>query len=146
MALLVSPLVMGSFCRWRGKAAGVDGRLEGGCRAHVVVTNVLPAASGRRMGVGFGCLQRTAAAGVAWKLLVRCGTASEDSACSNDIMGELGLQRTTAGCSASFDNSGAIHRRKTSQTTTWLDSMTAEVVCVGGATRCCRPRSTAWLF
>jgi hypothetical protein len=30
VVLPVLSLVMGGFCRWRGKAAGADGRLEGG--------------------------------------------------------------------------------------------------------------------
>jgi hypothetical protein len=51
----------------------------------VVAAKIMPAARGRRMGVGLGGLQRTAAAGVAWQLLIRCGTASEDSARSNNI-------------------------------------------------------------
>ena len=52
------------------------------------------AARGCCMFVGSDCLQRTAAAGVAWQLSVRCGTASEDGTCGNGIMGHLGLQRT----------------------------------------------------
>jgi hypothetical protein len=77
---------------------------------------------------------------------VRCRTASEDGACSNDIVGQLGLQRIAAGCSASLDDSDAVHHRKTTQMTIWLDGMTAEVVCAGGAMRCCRPGGAARLF
>ena len=58
------------------------------------------AARGCRMFVGCDYLQRTAAAGVAWQRLVRCGTASEDDACGIGIVGRLGLQHTAAGCSA----------------------------------------------
>jgi len=43
-----------------------------------------------------GCLQRTAAAGVAWQLTVWCGTASEDGARGIDTVGRLGLQRTVS--------------------------------------------------
>ena len=80
-------------------------------------------ATGRHMDVGFGCLQRTAAAGVAWQLSVRRGTASEGGACSTNIVGRLGLQRTAAGCSALLGDSGVVHRRMTAQATTWLASM-----------------------
>jgi hypothetical protein len=90
VALPVSSLVMGGFCRWRGKAAGVGGWLEGGCRAHMMAAKIMLAARGHCMGVGLGCLQRTPAAGVAWQLPVRCGTAS-DGACSNNTVGRLGL-------------------------------------------------------
>uniref|UniRef100_K3XQX5 Uncharacterized protein n=1 Tax=Setaria italica TaxID=4555 RepID=K3XQX5_SETIT len=58
------------------------------------------AARGCCMVVGFGCLQRSAAADVAWQRSVRCGTASEDGACGNDNVGRLGLQRIAAVCSA----------------------------------------------
>ena len=61
---------------------------------------VMVAAGGCRIVVGCSCLQRTAAAGVAWQRSVRRGTASEDGACGIDIMGRLGLQRAVAGCSA----------------------------------------------
>jgi len=130
---------MDGFRRWRGMAVGAGVWLDGGCRALVEAANIMPATRGLRMGVGFGFLQRIAAAGVAWQLSVRRRTASEDGACSNDTKGRLGLQRTAAGCSASLGGSGVVHRRKTAQTTTWLAGMMAEAVCAGGATRCCRP-------
>jgi hypothetical protein len=50
----------GGTARW----LGVGGRLEGGCRSHVEASEVMLVARGCHMGVGFGCLQRTAAAGV----------------------------------------------------------------------------------
>ena len=109
----------------------------------MAVANIMPAARGLRMGVGFGCLQRIAVVGIAWQLSVRRGTASEDSSCSNDTKGRLGLQRTAAGCSASLGDSGAIHRRKTARTTTCFAGMMAATVCAGGATRCCRPAVVA---
>ena len=56
-------------------------------------------------------------AGVAWQLSVRCGTASVDGACGNDIVGRLGLQRTAAGGSAELSYVGAVHHRKTAQAT-----------------------------
>lgn len=37
-----------------------------------------------------------------WQLPLRHGTASEDGACSNDILRRLCLQRTAAGCTASL--------------------------------------------
>ena len=58
------------------------------------------AARGCRMFVGSDCLQRTAAAGVAWQRSVRCGTASEDGTCGIVIVGRLGWQRIAAGCLA----------------------------------------------
>ena len=72
-----------------GLAGGLtaSGELEGGCRAHAAVIKILLAVGGRHMDVGFGCLQRTAAAGVAWQLSVRCGTASKGGACGTGIMG-----------------------------------------------------------
>jgi len=146
MALPVLPRVMGGFRRWRGKAAGAGGWLNRGCRALIAAAKIVPAARGLHKGVGFGYLQRTALAGVAWQLLVWCRTSSEDGARSNDTMGRLGLQRTAAGCSALLGNSGVVHRQKTAQTTTWLAGMMAEGVCAGGATRCCRPVGVARLF
>jgi hypothetical protein len=55
-----------------------------------------------------------------WRLalFVRRGTASEDSTRSNDIVGRLGLQRITAGCSALLGDSSAVHHRKMAQVTT----------------------------
>jgi hypothetical protein len=64
-----------------------------------------------------GCLQRTAAASVAWQRSMRRGTALEDGACGNNIVGRLGLQRTAAGCSAWLGPSGAVQRRKMAQVT-----------------------------
>ena len=127
-------VTMGGFCRWRGKAAGADGWLEGGCSAFVAVAKFTPA--GRRLctGVGSFCLQRTTAAIVAWQLPVRCGTASEDGARNIDTVGRLGLQRTAAGCSASLSDSGAVHRQKTVRTITCFAGMMAAAVCGSGAT------------
>ena len=93
-------VAMGGFCRWRGKAAGADGWLEGGCSAFVAVAKFTPAGKGLCTSVGSCYLQRTTAAGVAWQLPVRCGTASEDGARSIDTVGRLGLKRTAVGCSA----------------------------------------------
>ena len=93
-------VAMDGFCRWRGKAADADGWLEGGCSAFVAVAKLTPAGRGLCTGVGSCCLQRTTAAGVAWQLPVRCGTASEDGARSIDTVGRLGLKRTAVGCSA----------------------------------------------
>lgn len=42
--------------------------------------------------VACGCLQRSAAAGIAWQLLGQHGTTSEDGVCSANIVGQLGLQ------------------------------------------------------
>ena len=78
----------------------------------MAAANSMLAARGLRMDVGFGCLQRIAAAGIAWQLSVRRETASEDGACSNNTKGRLGLQRAAAGCSAALGGSGAVHHRK----------------------------------
>jgi hypothetical protein len=53
-------------------------------------------------------------------------------------MGQLGLQWIAACCLASLNDSGAVHRRKMAQTTTWLDGTTVEGVCAGGAERTSR--------
>ncbi|RCV19025.1 hypothetical protein SETIT_3G350500v2 [Setaria italica] len=70
------------------------------CRAHMEAIAVMVVSRGCLMVIGFGFLQRTAAAGVAWQRSVRRRTASEDCTCGNGIVGRLGLQRTAAGCSA----------------------------------------------
>ncbi|KAF8768736.1 hypothetical protein HU200_007294 [Digitaria exilis] len=44
-------------------------------------------AEGCHMVVGCGCLQRTAAASVAWQSAIRCGTSSKDGA--SDFFGLL---------------------------------------------------------
>ena len=75
-------------------------KLNGCCRAYVVVFAAMVAVGGCRMIVDCGCLQRTAAAGVAWQPLVRCGTASEDGACGVGSVGRLGWQGTAAVCPA----------------------------------------------
>ena len=82
---------MGGFCRWHGKAADADGWLDGGCCGFVAVAKLTPAGRGFCIGVGSCCLKRTTAAGVAWQLPVRCGTALEDGARSIDTVGRLGL-------------------------------------------------------
>ena len=74
------------------------------------------------MDVGFGCLQRTAAVGIAWQLSVRHGTASEDGACGTIIVGRLGLQWTVADWSGLLGNSGVVHRRKMAQVTSLVCS------------------------
>lgn len=66
---------------------GANGELEGGCRAQATVTEIMLAVGGCRMDVGVGCLQRTAAVGVAWQLSTRRGTASYGGACSTNIVG-----------------------------------------------------------
>jgi hypothetical protein len=76
------------------------GKLNGCCPALGVAFAAMEVAGGCCMFVGCGCLQRTAAAGVAWHLSVQCGTASKDGTCGIGIMGRLGLQRTAAGSSA----------------------------------------------
>ena len=49
-------VAMGGFCRWRGKAAGADGWLEGGCSAFVAVAKFMPVGRGLCTGVGSCCL------------------------------------------------------------------------------------------
>jgi hypothetical protein len=93
------------------------------------------AARGCRMFVGCDCLQRTAAAGVAWQWSVRCGTASEDGACGIGIVGRLGLQRTMAGRSAGLGNPVWYIVRRWHKRLLWLTDITAEVLCVGVARR-----------
>ena len=92
------------------------------------MTKILLAVRGRHMDVGLVCLQRTAAAGVAWQLSVQCGTASEGGTCSTNIVGRPGFQRTAAGCSALLGDSGVVHRRKTAQATTRSASMVVVAV------------------
>ena len=76
----------------------------------------------------FVCSQRTTVADVALQPSVRCGTASEDGACGNGIVGRLGLQRTAVGCSALLSDSGVVHCRKMAQATTWLTSLVVVAV------------------
>lgn len=68
-------------------ATSSHGELNGCCRVHVQAVEVMVVARGCCMVVGFGCLQRTVAADVAWQRLVRCGTVSEDGACGNGSVG-----------------------------------------------------------
>jgi hypothetical protein len=63
------------------------GKLNGCCRAFVVVFIAMVVAGGCRMSIVCGCLQQTAAAGVAWQLSMRRGTASKDGARGISIMG-----------------------------------------------------------
>ena len=60
-----------------------------------------------------------------WQSLVRRGTASKDSTCGTNIIGQLGLQRTTAGHSTLFGDSGVVYRRKMALATTWFPTMAA---------------------
>ena len=87
------------------------------------------------MSVGCCCLQRTAAASVAWQPLVRRGTASKDGACGIGIMGQFGLQRIAAGCSAwlGFPVRYIVGRRH--KRLLQLAGTTAEVMCAGEASR-----------
>ena len=93
------------------------------------------AARGCRMFIGCDCLQRTAAAGVAWQLSVRCGTASEDGTCGIGIVGRLGLQRTMAGRSAGLGNPVWYIIGRWRKRLLWLTDMTAEILCMGEARR-----------
>ena len=88
--------------RWFGGWLGAGGELQGRCLAFVVATKIILAAGGCHMGVGSGCLQRTAAVDIAWQLSVRRGTASEGGACGNDKVGRLDLQRIVAGSPATL--------------------------------------------
>ena len=93
-----------------------------------VATEIMLEVRGCRMGIGFGYLQRTAAAGIAWQSSVRRGTASKNSTCSSNVMGQLGLHLTTASRSALLGDSGVVHRRKTAQVTIWLASVAAAAI------------------
>ena len=87
------------------------------------------------MSVGCCCLQRTAAASVAWQPLVRHGTASKDGACGIGIMGQFGLQRIAAGCSAWLGFPVRYIVRRWRKRLLRIASMTAEVLCVGEASK-----------
>ena len=93
----------------------------------MVVFAAMVAVEGCRMIVDCGCLQRIAADGIARQPSVRRGTASKDGACGTNIIGQLGLQRTMAGHSALFGDSGVVHRWKTALATTWFATMAAVV-------------------
>ena len=93
------------------------------------------------MFVGFGCLQRTAAADVVWQLSERRGTASKDGACGIGIMGQLGLQRTAAVCSAWLGFPVQYIVKRWHKRLLRLVGLTAEVMRVGEASR--RGRSAA---
>ena len=110
-------------------------KLNGCCRAYVVVFAAMVAVEGCRMIVDCGCLQRTAAAGVAWQRSVWCGTASEDGTCGIDIVGRLGLQRTIAGRSAGLGNPVWYIVGRWRKRLLWLTDMTAEILCMGKARR-----------
>ena len=111
------------------------GKLNGCCRTLVVAFAALVVVGGCHMFVGFGCLQRTAAADVVWQLSVRRGTASKDGACGIGIMERLGLQRTAAVCSAwlGFPVWYIVGRWR--KRLLRLAGTTAEVMCVGEASR-----------
>ena len=87
------------------------------------------------MSVGCCCLQRTAAASVAWQPLVRRGTASNDDACGIGIMRRLGLQRIATGYSAWLGFPVRYIVRRWRKRLLRITSMTAEVMCVGEASR-----------
>ena len=118
--------------RWMsgGLAGRLDasGKLKGGCR----ILRRRPKSYWRPgvvvCALVLGCLQRTAAAGIAWQSSVRRGTASKDGACGTNVMGQLGLQQTTAGRSALLGDSSVVHHRKMAQAITWLASMAAEAI------------------
>jgi len=112
-----------------------SGKLNGCCRALVAAFAAVAAVGGCRMFVGCGCLQRTAAAGVAWQLSVWRGTASKDGACGTGILGRLGLQRIAAGCSTwlGFPVQYIVGRWR--KRLLRLAGTTAEVMCVGEASR-----------
>ena len=78
------------------------------------------------MSVGCCCLQRTAAASVAWQPLVRRGTASKDGACGIGIMGRFDLQ-------LGFQVQYIVGRWR--KRLLRLAGTTAEVMCVGEASR-----------
>jgi hypothetical protein len=89
-------MVEGLPVAWQGGSLQ-SGELEGGCRAHAAVIKILLAAGGHHMDVSFGCLQRTAAAGVARQLSVRRGTTSEGGTCSTNIVGAAWLAADCGG-------------------------------------------------
>ena len=110
-------------------------KLNGCCRAYVVVFAAMVAVGSCRMIVDCGCLLWTAAAGVAWQPSVRRGTASKDGTGGLGIMGQLGLQRIAAGCSAwlGFPVRYIVGRRR--KRLLRLPGMVTEVMCAGEASR-----------
>ena len=74
--------------------------------------------------------RRRCPGGLAVVLVLLCWgtTVLEVGARSNDTVGRLGLQRTATVFSTSLGDSGAVHRQKKMQTTTWLAGMMAEAM------------------
>ena len=81
------------------------------------------------------CLQWTVAAGVAWQWSVRCGTASNDGARGTGTMGQLGLQRTAAGCSAWLGHLVRYNVGRWRKRLLWLATLAVVARCEGEATR-----------
>jgi hypothetical protein len=113
------------------------GKLNGCCRALVVVIVAMVVARGCRMYVVCGCLQRTAAAGVTWQLSMRVWDCVEGWRSRHWHHGTTWLAVDRGGLLGLAGLFSAVHRRKTAQVTTLLASMSAEAACTGGATRCC---------
>jgi hypothetical protein len=99
----------------------------------MVVFAAMVAVEGCRIIVDCGCLQRTAAAGVAWQPSVRRGTASKDGASGIGIVGRLGWQRTAAGCLAWLGYSVRYIVERWRKRLLRLVDMAPETMCAGEA-------------
>ncbi|KAF8690461.1 hypothetical protein HU200_040815 [Digitaria exilis] len=102
----------------------------------MVVLAAMVAAEGCCMSIGYGCLQRAATTGAARQPSARCGTTSRMAlAASTYILGQLGLQKTMAGCYAhvGFSEWDIIGRR--CKRLLWLAGTTTKVMRVGKARR-----------
>jgi len=114
---------------------GAGGELKGGCRAHAAATNVVLATGGCLMFVGLAAcngLRRLAllcscqcGVGQRRRAALAATTRWDDLACS-------GLWRAVQ---LRYGYSGAVHRRKITQATTWLVGMATEAARASGATR-----------
>ena len=111
------------------------GELEGGCRAHAAATNVVLATGGCLMFVGLAACSglRWLAllcscqcdVGQHWRMALAATTRWDDLTCS-------GLWRAVK---LRCGYSGAVHRRKTAQATTWLVGTATKAARASGATR-----------
>ena len=114
---------------------GAGGELEGGCRAYAAATNVVLATEGCLMFVGLAAysgLRRLAllcscrcSVGQRRRAALTATTRWDDLTCS-------GLWRAVQ---LRCGYSGAVHRRKTAQATTWLVGTATKAARASGATR-----------
>jgi hypothetical protein len=114
---------------------GAGGELKGGCRAHAAATNVVLATGGCLIFVRLAACSRLQR--LALLCSCQCGVGQRRMAAlaATTRWDDLTCSRLWRAVQLRCGYSGAVHRRKMAQVTTWLVGLATEAARASGATR-----------